>query len=86
MDKPNYYDYLHSITYEDEKNVNGQGFVAANQMPFLNNSEAVTYIMTDRPEDLPEYHPIAQNKKQCAELARIMYPEIERLKMTMDRM
>lgn len=86
MNKSNYYDYLHAIIYEDNKNVNSQGFVAANQVPFLKNSEAITFILTDCPDQRPEDYPIIQNKQQCADLAKIMYPEIERLKAVVDRM
>lgn len=80
-----YYEFLHSITYENEKNVNGQGFVAVNQVPFLKSSDSVTFILTDRPDYLPEYHPIVQNKQKCAELAKTIRPEVERLKTSLDR-
>lgn len=74
-----YYEFMHKISYEGKKDINGFGFVLLGQLPFKKNETAIQYIMTEHPEYIPSDKPIVQNKETCRELARTIHPELEYL-------
>ena len=85
MSDRTYYDFLDKIDYEGAKNVNGQGFVARNQVPFLGAGDAVTFIMLDFPAYTPADRPIVQDHGLCRELADTIHPEVEQLCNCLER-
>src|SRR5699024_3722425 len=75
-----YYEFLNKINYEGQrKDINGQGFVALNSIPFKNARNAIEFIVKHHPDNAPSYGTIVKNRKQCRELAIADYPEVEYL-------
>lgn len=80
MKDKKYYEFLNKINYEGQrKDINGQGFVALNSIPFKNARNAIKFIVTHHPDYAPSDGTIVQNRKQCRELAIAVYPEVEYL-------
>lgn len=86
MKDKKYYEFLNKINYEGQrKDINGQGFVALNSIPFKNARNAIEFIVKHHPDYTPSDGIIVQNRKQCSELAIAVYPEVEHLLQRIER-
>ena len=85
MDEKKYYDFLHhGIEWADKPNVNGQGFITFDGIPFYHAGDAVKYVMNKYPEAEPKDKLIREDQKACREAASKMLKEIERLVETVE--
>ena len=81
MDDKIYYEFLAKATGGD---VSGVGYVVGNKVPFKQASSAIKFVRSAMPAVTPDDGMILKNKEKCAELARAIRPELERLKMELD--
>lgn len=81
MDDKIYYEFLAKATGGD---VSGVGYVVGNKVPFKQASSAIHYVRSAIPAVTPDDGMILKNKEKCAELARAIRPELERLKLELD--
>ena len=80
MDDKKYYDFLnHGIEWAGKPNVNGQGFITFDGIPFYHAGDAVKYIMKHFPEAEPKDKLIREDKKACKLAALGMLREVQRL-------
>ena len=85
FDKKQYYKLLYSISFENGKDINGQGFVALG-LPFKSAQDAVKYTMAKLPEINRYENPVVQNKDLCRQLSTEIFPEVDRLMTCVEQM
>ena len=76
-----YYEFLAKATGGD---VSGVGYVVGNKVPFKQASNAIKFVRNAMPAVTPDDGMILKSKEKCAELARAIRPELERLKLELD--
>lgn len=81
MDDKIYYEFLAKATGGD---VSGVGYVVGNKVPFKQASNAIKFVRNAMPAVTPDDGMILKSKEKCAELARAIRPELERLKLELD--